>query len=131
MVSSLGASGHIDLVISILDQVPEKALGGTVNEITRNLIHEGRWDEAIQQGSNVAESERMWYFDRLGFHGSRDDVQELLDRLHSLPSDDVRSVVVRRILSTHQLFGNLLTDSQRKDLESLSDQLPEVEWSAW
>ncbi|MCY3540311.1 MAG: hypothetical protein OXH31_00160 [Gammaproteobacteria bacterium] len=131
LVSSLGASGHIDLVISMLDQVPEKALGTVVNEITRNLVHEGRWDEVIQQGSEITENERMWYFDRLGFHGSRENVQELLDRLDSLPSDDVRSVVVRRILSTHRLFGNLLTDSQRKDLESLSAQLPEVEWSPW
>ena len=131
LVSSLGASGHIDLVISMLDQVPEKALGTLVNEITRNLVHEGRWDEVIQQGSEIAENERMWYFDRLGFHGSRENVQELLDCLDSLPSDDVRTVVVRRILSTHRSFGNLLTDSQRKDLESLSAQLPEVEWSPW
>lgn len=131
LLRSLGKSGHIDLVITVLDQVPVQSQVSTVNTLVELLVSAGRWEDAVQQGDNVNEDVRMWYFDRFGFHGCSTNVTELIKRLDSLPSDDIRAIVVKRVLAYHESTGTILTDHQLKHLRSLAERLPEVEYSPW
>lgn len=129
LISTICIRGHIDLVISNFERVPVSAQISTVNTLATHLIGASRWEDAIQLIEAMSGDLLNWYFDRLGYHGAATNVSELINQLNSLPSDEARSIVVQRVLSSHDLSGGILTDNQLKQLRSLSDQLPKSEYS--
>ena len=127
LISCLGTYGHIDLLISSLERLPVEARASTVSKIARLLVDSGRWDEAFQQPEKMSDELQLWYFNRLSYHGARANVSELIRRLDSLPSDQVRSIVVQQILASHESARDVLNDRQLEHLQSLLEQLPNTE----
>ena len=120
LVHTLGANGHIDNVMSILDQIPYEAHLGTFSALSGHLISENRWEDAIQLSDRVPEESRTWYFSKLAFHGILTNVSTLIEQLDSLPSDQMRTAIAKEILRWHENERRIISDEQLKNLRSIA-----------
>lgn len=125
LISVISLKGQVDLIITNFDKIPKNSQRSTVNTVARRLIEANRWDDAIQITEKMSDDLQTYYFDRFASHGSTHNVSELIDRLDSLPSDEVRLIVIQRTLASNEFARNVFTEQQLLHLQTLKDQLSE------
>ncbi|MCY3626808.1 MAG: hypothetical protein OXG88_04105 [Gammaproteobacteria bacterium] len=125
LISAISLKGQVDLIIANFDKIPKNSQRSTVNTVARHLIEANRWDDAMQITEKMSDDLQKYYFGRFASHGSTHNVSELIDRLDSLPSDEVRLIVVQRTLASNEFARDVLTEQQLQHLQSLKDQLSE------
>ncbi|MYD46428.1 MAG: hypothetical protein F4W92_08760 [Gammaproteobacteria bacterium] len=119
LVRTLGTLGHIDLVMSILDQIPKAAELGTFSAIAWHFVGDERWEDAVQLTASVPEDLQTWYFKRLAFHGIQNNVHTLIEKLDTFPSSEMRTTMAREILRWHEDVQSIVSDDQVKHLRSI------------
>lgn len=119
IVQTLSTHGHIDHVISVLDQIPDEAHTGTFSVMARHLVLSDRWEDAVQLRDHVSENLRIWYYEKLAYHGIETNVHALIGRLDSLPSNEMRAIIAREILRRQENEGNIVSAEQVKHLRSI------------
>ncbi|MCY3541986.1 MAG: hypothetical protein OXH31_08810 [Gammaproteobacteria bacterium] len=119
LVRTLGTLGHIDQVMSILDQIPKAAKLGTFSAIAWHFVGDERWEDVVQLIDSVPEDLQTWYYKRLAFHGIQSNVHAMLEQLDSFPSSEMRTTIAKEILQWHENVRNIVSDEQVKHLRSV------------
>ena len=119
LVRTLGTLGHIDQVMSILDQIPKAAELGTFSAIAWHLVGDERWEDVVQLTDSVPEDLQTWYYKRLAFHGIQNNVHTLIEKLDTFPSSEMRTTMAREILRWHEDVQSIVSDEQVKHLRSI------------
>ena len=125
LVFPIARNGEIDLVLDILDQIPESARISVYSQLARQLIYAARWDDAIKLTEKLPDDIRTWYIQRLTYHSIESNVYSLLERLPTISPETTRSIIAQELLETHEYEGDLLSNTEVEFVSSLIDDSQE------
>lgn len=113
VISALVSHGKMDLAFEMLPRVRTSARLSSTIEIAQGLLVLDRSDAAVELAQQLSLDERTDFFKRLAQFWFEVDLEELLNRLTTFPTDGTRAAVAKELLTRVEYTpGTRLTDAQ-------------------
>ena len=114
VIGALVASGKTDAALNLLPHVRESARLSSTIRIATGFLGSDQGDKAVELAQRLPVAERTEFFKNLAQRWFEIDLEELLVRISSFPTDGTRAVVAKDVLARAEFTtGTKLTEKQR------------------
>ena len=112
VMQGITRDGHIELAKKLLPQVRgENAKTYVYSLVGGAMVQESQFDEALNFGQELSESEQMRYYGLVLDDWAEKDPKNLLTSLESLPSNSIKSTAAFQLVLNNR-YTPVLTDDQ-------------------